>query len=88
MHGKDPMQEEFFMHEGYPSQEGTSSQGGPSAWFLNYFGKLNEIMERMQQCQEENAKQLGKILQNQEKYIDRLENFYENLNEQQIALNQ
>ena len=36
MHGDVPMQERFHMHGG------TSSQGGPQAWFLEYFGKLNE----------------------------------------------
>ena len=41
------------MHGGQPSHEGTSSQGGPSAWFLEYFGKLNESMMRIEQRQEQ-----------------------------------
>ncbi|GFS38866.1 hypothetical protein Acr_00g0059940 [Actinidia rufa] len=75
-HGKDPIHDEFPIHEespmhgGHPSHEGTSSQGGPPAWFwfLEYFGKLNELLVRIEQRQEE-------IIQNQvrqEQYIDRL----------------
>ena len=30
--GDETMQEEYPMHGKYPSQEGTSSQGGPLAW--------------------------------------------------------
>ena len=49
MHRKVPMQVEYPMHRGHPSQEGTSSQGGHPAWFLEYFKRLNESMERMEQ---------------------------------------
>ena len=56
MHGENPIHEEYPMHEGHPSQEGTSSQGGPHTWFLEYFGKLNETMEKIEQRQEEHAK--------------------------------
>ncbi|GFS40358.1 hypothetical protein Acr_00g0068090 [Actinidia rufa] len=49
MHEKAPMQREFPMHGRHPSQEGTSSQGGPPAWFLDYFGKLNESLVRIVQ---------------------------------------
>ena len=59
--------------------------------FLEYFGNLNETMERMEQCQEVHAKELEKILQNQEKqekYIDTLGDLYENLSELLTAFNQ
>ena len=48
-------------------------------------------MERMEQCQEVHAKELEKILQNQEKqekYIDTLGDLYENLSELLTAFNQ
>ena len=41
------MQKENLMQEGHPSQERSSLQEGPLAWFLEYFGKLNATMERM-----------------------------------------
>ena len=84
IHGDVPMQEKYPMHGGQPSQEGTSSQGRPPTWFLEYFRKLNATMEKIEQRQEQ-------ILQNQEKqekYIDRLEDLYENMYEQQTTFNQ
>ena len=65
------MQEEHPMQEEYPSQESPSSQGRPLAWFLEYFGKINATMERIEQCQEK-----------KEKYIEQLGDLYENLYEQ------
>ena len=53
MHGEVLIQEEYPMHGSHPSQERTSSQGRPPAWFLEYFGKLNESMVRIEQRQEE-----------------------------------
>ena len=61
------LQEENTMHGKVSMHEGTSSQEGPTAWFLEYFGKLNALMERMEQHQEEQAKQFEQILQHQEK---------------------
>ena len=78
------MHEEHSVHEGYPLHEETLSQGGPPAWFLDYFGKINETIEWMEKCQEEHGKELEQILQSQEKqekYIDSLRDFYENLYE-------
>ena len=37
------------MHGGHPSQEGTSSQKGAPAWFLEYFEKMNATMERLEE---------------------------------------
>ncbi|GFS29173.1 hypothetical protein Acr_00g0005660 [Actinidia rufa] len=90
MHEGVPMKEKYRIHGGHPLQEETSSQGWPPPWFLKYFEKLNEIIEHMEKYQEEHAKQLEQVLQNQErqeKYIDRLGNLYENLYEQQNAFN-
>ena len=52
----------------YPTQEGTSTQGGPPAWFLEYFGRLDESLGEIKQQQ-------VKIIQTQrchEDYMDRL----------------
>ncbi|GFZ02552.1 hypothetical protein Acr_15g0011600 [Actinidia rufa] len=70
-------------HGAFPTQEGTSTQGGLPAWFLEYFGELNSL-GRIEQRQNE-------IIQTQAKhgeYIDRLGDFYENLNAQQQAFHQ
>ena len=78
------MHEEHQRLEEVPIPEEFPMHGGPSAWFLKYFGKLNESMVRIKQCQEE-------IIQTQKKhgeYIDRLGDFYENLHEQQTMFNQ
>ena len=78
------------MQEGHPLQEGPSSQEGSLAWFLEYFGKLNATMERMDQCQEQQEKYFEQIEQCQEKkekYNERLGDLYENLYEQQIDFN-
>ena len=51
---------------------------------VDYFGKINETIERMEKPQEDHGKQLEQILQNQEKqekYIDRLGDLYKNLYE-------
>ena len=56
------------MHGAYPSQEGTSYQEGPSAWFLRYFNELKESLGEIKQRQEE-------IIQTQvrhEEYMARL----------------
>ena len=49
VHGEVPMHDEFLMHGRQPSQEGTSTQKGLLAWVLKYFGKLNELMVRIEQ---------------------------------------
>ncbi|GFS40707.1 hypothetical protein Acr_00g0069960 [Actinidia rufa] len=67
-----PMEGEAPMHGAYPSQEGTSPQGGPPAWFLEYFGELKESMVRIEQC-------LDEIIQTQqrhEQYLDTLGDIY------------
>ena len=45
-----PLQLRHPLQEGHPSQEGPSSQEGPPAWFIEYFGKLNGTMKRIEQC--------------------------------------
>ena len=46
------------MHDEHPMQERDPIQEGPLAWFMEYFGKSNEEMERIEQCQEQQAKYL------------------------------
>ena len=53
------LQEGEMMQEEHPMQKGSSSQEGPLSWFLEYFGKLNAIMEVIKQHHEK-----------QEKYIE------------------
>ncbi|GFY98755.1 hypothetical protein Acr_13g0001560 [Actinidia rufa] len=75
---------EFTSHEKHPTQGETSTQEGPPAWFLKYFGELKDSLGRIEQRQEE-------IIQTQIKhgeYIDRLGDFYENLNAQQQTFHQ
>ncbi|XP_057488693.1 uncharacterized protein LOC130774654 [Actinidia eriantha] len=75
---------EFTSHEKHPTQGETSTQEGPPAWFFKYFGELKDSLGRIEQHQEE-------IIQTQIKhgeYIDRLGDFYENLNAQQQTFHQ
>ncbi|GFZ18468.1 hypothetical protein Acr_27g0002070 [Actinidia rufa] len=68
----------------YSTQEGTSTQEGPPAWFIEYFRDLKDSLGRIEQRQEE-------IIQTQAKhgeYIDRLGDFYQNMNVQQQASHQ
>ena len=51
LHGEKHMHDTFPMHGGHPSQEGISYRGGPPSWFLEYFGKLNETMVRIEKRQ-------------------------------------
>ena len=48
MHNEYPTRGEVLMHGRHPLQVGASSQGGPLEWFLEYFGKLNELMVRIE----------------------------------------
>ena len=58
----------------YPSQEGTSSQGGPPAWVLDMQASLMEFKQ-----------QQAEIIQNQrwqKEYMDRLGDTYHELSQQ------
>ena len=59
MHEEHTTYEQVPMHGGHPSQEGLS------AWFLEYFGKLNATVEQIEKRQELH-----------EKYIDQLDDIY------------
>ncbi|GFY93076.1 hypothetical protein Acr_08g0014720 [Actinidia rufa] len=67
------VEKEYPMCGAYPSQEGTSSQGGPPAWFLEYFGKLNESMGEIKHRD---------FYEKQGETINRLGNLYETMHEQ------
>ncbi|GFS40781.1 hypothetical protein Acr_00g0070510 [Actinidia rufa] len=86
LHGENPIRDEFpmegdaLMHRAYPSQEVTSTQGGPPLWFLEYFGELKEPMVRIKQHQDE----IIHTQQRHEEYPDRLRDIY---NEQGQQIN-
>ncbi|GFY96624.1 hypothetical protein Acr_11g0009300 [Actinidia rufa] len=53
IHVEVSMEGEHPMHGAYPSQEGTSFQGEPPPWFLEYFNELKEPLGEIKQRQEE-----------------------------------
>ena len=50
-----------------PSQEGQPLQEGPLAWFLEYFGHLNAVMEQIVQRKEFHGTYIERIRDNYER---------------------